>query len=68
MRIFAGVRWRGVSSGPSGVVENHDFRFFRSLGPMSSELSHTVPQLLYYNYVVPWWLFNDIEIDNLEPP
>jgi len=30
MRIFAGVRWRGASN-ESGVVENGDFRFFRSL-------------------------------------
>ena len=30
MRIFAGVRWRGASN-ESGVVENCDFRFFRSL-------------------------------------
>jgi len=30
MRIFVGVRWRGASN-ESGVVENGDFRFFRSL-------------------------------------
>jgi len=30
MQILAGVRWGGVSN-ESGVVENGDFRFFRSL-------------------------------------
>ena len=30
MQIFAGVRWRGVSN-ESGIVENGDFRFIRSL-------------------------------------
>ena len=30
MQIFAGVRWRGASN-EIGVVENSDFRFFRSL-------------------------------------
>jgi len=30
MQIFAGVRWRGASN-ESGVVENGDFRLFRSL-------------------------------------
>jgi len=30
MQIFAGVRWRGASH-ESGVVENGDFRFIRSL-------------------------------------
>jgi len=30
MRIFAGVRWTGALN-ESGVVENGDFRFFRSL-------------------------------------
>ena len=30
MQIFAGVRWRGASN-ESGVVENGDFRFIRSL-------------------------------------
>ena len=31
MQIFAGVRWRGDASNESGVVENGDFRFIRSL-------------------------------------
>jgi len=30
MQIFAGVRWKGASN-ESGVVENGDFRFLRSL-------------------------------------
>jgi len=30
MQIFAGVLWRGASN-KSGVVENGDFRFMRSL-------------------------------------
>ena len=30
MQIFAGVRWIGASN-ESGVVENGDFRFIRSL-------------------------------------
>jgi len=37
MQIFAGVRWEGASN-VSGVVENCDFRFIRSL---SSEHGHT---------------------------
>jgi len=33
MQIFAGVSWGGdvIASNESGVVENGDFRFFRSL-------------------------------------
>ena len=30
MQIFAGVRWRGASN-ESGIVDNGDFRFIRSL-------------------------------------
>jgi len=30
IQIFAGVPWRGASN-ESGVVENNDFHFFRSL-------------------------------------
>ena len=52
MQIFAGVRWRGASD-ESGVVENGDFRFFRSL---SSK---------YFTYMATQQLSGDTTINDL---
>jgi len=52
MQIFAGVRWRGASD-ESGVVENGDFRFFRSL---SSE---------HFTYMAIRQLSGDTTVDDL---
>jgi len=43
MQIFAGVRWRGASN-ESGVVENGDFRFIRSLS--SEHFTYTATRQL----------------------
>ena len=51
MQIFAGVRWR--ESNGSGVVENGDFRFIRSL---SSE---------YFTYMATRQLSGDTTVNDL---
>ena len=52
MQIFAGVRWIGASN-ESGVVENGDFRFIRSL---SSE---------HFAYVATRQLSDDTTVNDL---
>jgi len=52
MQIFAGVRWRGASN-ESGVVENEDFRFIRSL---SSE---------HFTYMATGQLSGDTTVNDL---
>jgi len=51
MQIFAGVRWRGASN-QSGVLENGDFRFIRSL---SSE---------YFTYMATRLLSGDTTVND----
>jgi len=53
MQIFAGVRWRGGVNIESGVVENGDFRFIRSL---SSE---------YFTYMATRQLSGDTTVNDL---
>ena len=52
MQIFAAVRWRGASN-ESGVVENGDFRFIRSL---SSE---------HFTYIATPQLIGDTTVNDL---
>jgi len=47
MRIFAGIRWRGVSN-RSGVVENYDFRFL-SLFRIFTHKSTTVESIHFFS-------------------
>jgi len=53
MQIFAGVRWGGASN-ESGVVENGDYRFIRSL---SSE---------HFTYIARRQLSGDTTVNDLE--
>jgi len=49
MQIFVGVRWRGASN-DSGVVENCDFRFIRSLS--SEHFTYMATRQLSGNTIV----------------
>ena len=53
MQIFAGVRWRVARPNESGVVENGDFRFIRSL---SSE---------HFTYMATRQLSGDTTVNDL---
>jgi len=53
MQIFAGVRWKGGVRYESGVIENGDFRFFRSL---SSE---------HFTYMATRQLSDDTTVNDL---
>ena len=60
MQIFAGVRWR--ESNGSGVVENGDFRFIRSLS--SEYFTYMATRQLSGDTTVsdPWAYFKVIEL------